>query len=205
MKKSLKKGFTLVELVIVIAVIAILSAVLVPTFGDVISDANKSVEFNDASQAINQYKAKQATNKQSDALVDGYVVLFNKDYLFASATAATTNPTIGVISDLATELQKVDSIKAIFKFKNGKLTQLDDVKTVTYEENKGCKIEDNFITTSGIKDFKVTLNDDGKTLKGSTWTTDGTVVLDGYVDLVSAGNEYKGNLMGSIVLLKADV
>jgi len=34
-----KKGFTLVELVIVIAVIAVLSAILVPTFGNIITDA----------------------------------------------------------------------------------------------------------------------------------------------------------------------
>lgn len=35
-----RKGFTLVELVIVIAVIAVLSAVLIPTFGSVITNAN---------------------------------------------------------------------------------------------------------------------------------------------------------------------
>lgn len=42
MKKLNKKGFTIVELVIVIAVIAILSAVLIPTFSSIINKANKS-------------------------------------------------------------------------------------------------------------------------------------------------------------------
>lgn len=42
MKKLNKKGFTIVELVIVIAVIAILAAVLIPTFAGVIDRANKS-------------------------------------------------------------------------------------------------------------------------------------------------------------------
>ena len=37
-----KKGFTIVELVIVIAVIAILAAVLIPTFSNVIAKANQS-------------------------------------------------------------------------------------------------------------------------------------------------------------------
>ena len=37
-----KKGFTIVELVIVIAVIAILAAVLVPTFSNVVENANVS-------------------------------------------------------------------------------------------------------------------------------------------------------------------
>ena len=42
MKKMNKKGFTIVELVIVIAVIAILAAVMIPTFGGIIEKANKS-------------------------------------------------------------------------------------------------------------------------------------------------------------------
>lgn len=42
MKKLNKKGFTIVELVIVIAVIAILAGVLIPTFATVVEKANKS-------------------------------------------------------------------------------------------------------------------------------------------------------------------
>ena len=42
MKRNNKKGFTIVELVIVIAVIAILAAVMIPTFGGIIKKANNS-------------------------------------------------------------------------------------------------------------------------------------------------------------------
>ena len=42
MKKMNKKGFTIVELVIVIAVIAILAAVMIPTFSGIIEKANAS-------------------------------------------------------------------------------------------------------------------------------------------------------------------
>ena len=49
MKRNNKKGFTIVELVIVIAVIAILSAVLIPTFGTVIADANEVARDREAS------------------------------------------------------------------------------------------------------------------------------------------------------------
>ena len=45
MKNTNKKGFTLVELVIVIAVIAILAAVLIPTFTTVIHRANQSASL----------------------------------------------------------------------------------------------------------------------------------------------------------------
>lgn len=42
MRKSNRKGFTIVELVIVIAVIAILAAVLIPTFASIVQKANDS-------------------------------------------------------------------------------------------------------------------------------------------------------------------
>ena len=55
MKKMNKKGFTIVELVIVIAVIAILSAVLIPTFSGVIEDANKTAAVANAKAAYQEY------------------------------------------------------------------------------------------------------------------------------------------------------
>lgn len=50
MNKQKKKGFTIVELVIVIAVIAILAAVLIPTFSGLIKKANMSAD----QQAVRQ-------------------------------------------------------------------------------------------------------------------------------------------------------
>ena len=44
MKKAKKQGFTIVELVIVIAVIAILAAVLIPTFSNIINKSNLSAD-----------------------------------------------------------------------------------------------------------------------------------------------------------------
>lgn len=42
MNRNMKKAFTITELVIVIAVVAILVAVLIPTFSNVIEKANQS-------------------------------------------------------------------------------------------------------------------------------------------------------------------
>ena len=42
------KGFTIVELVIVIAVVAILAAVLIPTFSGIIKKANISADMQTA-------------------------------------------------------------------------------------------------------------------------------------------------------------
>lgn len=51
MKNNKKRGFTIVELVIVIAVIAILAAVLIPTFSNVVENANKSAAIQEARNA----------------------------------------------------------------------------------------------------------------------------------------------------------
>ena len=48
MKRNNKKGFTIVELVIVIAVIAILAGVLIPTFAGIVAKANKSAAQQEA-------------------------------------------------------------------------------------------------------------------------------------------------------------
>ena len=73
MKRNNKKGFTLVELVIVIAVIAILSAILIPTFGNIIGDANKTSAQSDAKAAITTHMSIVA--KHGDGLADGYIVM----------------------------------------------------------------------------------------------------------------------------------
>ena len=49
--RAVNRGFTLVELVIVIAVIAILAAVLVPTFSGVVKKAHASAALIDATNA----------------------------------------------------------------------------------------------------------------------------------------------------------
>lgn len=72
MKKNNKKGFTLVELVIVIAVIAILSAILVPTFSNIISNANATAAQADAKAAITSYLA-DTMGEGKDDLGDCYI------------------------------------------------------------------------------------------------------------------------------------
>jgi len=48
LKKTNKKGFTLVELVIVIAILAILAAIAIPTVSNVIGTANKNTDLANA-------------------------------------------------------------------------------------------------------------------------------------------------------------
>jgi len=65
MKKSNKKGFTIVELVIVIAVIAILASVLIPTFASVVEKANESAAVQELKSAY--------TVALAEAIADGVI------------------------------------------------------------------------------------------------------------------------------------
>ena len=73
MKKLNKKGFTIVELVIVIAVIAILAAVLIPTFGNVIKKANESAVMQEAAACYKEVMALDLADGARDGslTIDG--------------------------------------------------------------------------------------------------------------------------------------
>lgn len=75
----MKKGFTLVELIIVIAVIGILAAILIPVFSNVIEKANIKSAMSDAKNAIQIYVAEKTTGKGAQTIKDGTVFVVEKN------------------------------------------------------------------------------------------------------------------------------
>ena len=72
-----KKGFTIVKLVIVIAVIAILAAILIPTFANVVDNANTAKIQSELKSAYTQYVTEASDDKE---YVEGYAhILFEFD------------------------------------------------------------------------------------------------------------------------------
>ncbi len=85
--KKLKKGFTIVELVIVIAVIAILAGVLIPVFSNVVDKANKSKDTQ-LVRNLNEALAVDLNehNTMYDALQAAKEFGYDVDKINASAT-----------------------------------------------------------------------------------------------------------------------
>ena len=92
-KKNNRKGFTIVELVIVIAVIAILATVLVPTFGDVITNAENAALMQELKNAYTSYTIEE---KAAGTVV---ILLDDKYYTVTDGNPgnppAETTPTAG--------------------------------------------------------------------------------------------------------------
>ena len=119
MRKNNRKGFTIVELVIVIAVIAILAGVLIPTFAGIINKAKKSAAEQ---AAANAYKEAYA-----EAIADGKIDEDEShnagDYTFTfngSIDAITVEVAVKADSDAAKDGYKVTVDKGIVKLTENK-------------------------------------------------------------------------------------
>lgn len=134
--KNNKKGFTIVELVIVIAVIAILAAVLIPTFVSVTAKARANAALQAASAAHKLVSAEVA--EQGGVKNDSYYAYTSKlgkeaDYAFAIKEGEIT--AVDIKKDFLfgdTELQN-DDVIVLF---------VSEDAYVTGTDNKGAAIKE---------------------------------------------------------------
>lgn len=95
MLKKMKKAFTITELVIVIAVIAILAAVLIPTFTTVVNNANESAAMQETKSEWTTCSAEIVTTKNPSEMNylivrDGYAfVVANGNFEVEPVTVET--------------------------------------------------------------------------------------------------------------------
>lgn len=106
-KPNKRKGFTIVELVIVIAVISILAAVLIPTYNNVVERAKSTAALQEAKNTLDAYNAYMLTETNGVALSEG-AVFYNPDYNYyyvyaGSAIRAVTNKHNVFTSEISTE------------------------------------------------------------------------------------------------------
>lgn len=128
--KKLKKGFTLVELVVVIAIIAILSAASVATYFGVTTSARKSTSKSNAQQ-VAQLIYVEALSELDDSPINfgtaGLVLTYTvgeyaDDNAFLAAYLAENGITVDEKHELTSAKSKVEN-------------HTDEVASLTYTES----------------------------------------------------------------------
>ena len=89
MAKRLKKAFTITELVIVIAVVAILAAVLIPTFSNIIKKANESADTQTIVNMNHILNAEQILDGKPDTMEEAVLVIEQGGYKVENLTPTT--------------------------------------------------------------------------------------------------------------------
>ncbi len=138
-KKTRKHAFTVVELVIVIAVVAILAAVLIPTYANLVKKANEATALVDAKNAVTEMLANildggddaadiiVLSKKGTDIYVYGYSAEAGRIITYKGNPVSADGGFDAVIAELAkngaisddsgaiADWRKPDSIKEILK------------------------------------------------------------------------------------------
>ena len=120
MKKSNKKGFTLVELVIVIAVIAILAAVLIPTFSSIVKNAHESAALQAARNAYTEIKL--AVNADLDNLTDEATVTIEAEPATPYAVGSVEANVAAALNDTGVDSVTYTKATATLEFVVGDYT-----------------------------------------------------------------------------------
>ncbi|EDY85280.1 Prokaryotic N-terminal methylation motif domain protein [Verrucomicrobiia bacterium DG1235] len=100
-KKTSKKGFTLVEIMIVVVIIGLLAAMAIPAFQKVRKDSRASAVYNDARQlasAAQQYMLENNVTTVSVGYSDGDLGADLTPYVRRIGTGYSISATMGIDS-----------------------------------------------------------------------------------------------------------
>ncbi len=121
MNNSKKRGFTIVELVIVIAVIAILAGVLIPTFSSVVNKANQANDTVLIKSLNTSLKSAEALNGKAPTMHDALQIVKEDGYDVSKIKSTASGSQI-----------MWDSANNCFVYvKEGVINYIPDSKTVT--------------------------------------------------------------------------
>ena len=148
MNRTNKKGFTIVELVIVIAVIAILAAVLIPNLSRLVTKANESARLQEVESAL-----KVMLMTQTDgALDDGTVFVYDGKYYYVYTNGQleekAENETVATDGKVEFENQGKDTTETF--------TETGDTTTYEYSGVSDLGKVKVYLSTSDAKQYDST-------------------------------------------------
>ena len=185
MRKMNKKGFTIVELVIVIAVIAILSAVLIPTFSGVVANAKNTAAVSDAKAAYQQYlyaTAETSTGEEKLNFVYKYATDMNVIIKDGEVVEVKVNANDTTTVKFVKDADLANAVKTTFGT-NAKVDD-DDVYTTVDATNK-TKVEGNFNDKVNVANGVLVKDTELKTLTEEVKDEDGTVTAPATYEVVT--------------------
>ena len=117
-----KKGFTLVELIVVLVILAILIAMLLPTLTGYIDNANKKKVISEGRQILMAAKTVAADDYNSDAAAADKTLCGKTVTNLETAASGTTEPTIAKLAEVSKS--KYDSVSIKFAL-DGTVTEME--------------------------------------------------------------------------------
>ncbi len=116
-KEKNRKGFTMVELIIVVAIIGIISALLVPAFGTMSTKARLTTDIatvKTLKRTADSYKAEQGTFPEATNLKDLNLELEKKGYIETYAMLQTKGAEIEISgTTIRLDVTKVEDSEAV--------------------------------------------------------------------------------------------
>ncbi|MBQ9949237.1 MAG: prepilin-type N-terminal cleavage/methylation domain-containing protein [Clostridia bacterium] len=126
------RGFTLVELIIVIAVIGLLAAILIPVFSNVINKANAKSALSDAKNTVSQYVIDKTDNPNLPENIVIFVKKANKMYVYGYNTNTSDSLLVsndGEAFDVESEAELVDK----YSFNANHTGEMPDLAKTDYD------------------------------------------------------------------------
>ena len=195
MKRTNKKGFTIVELVIVIAVIAILAAVLIPNISRLVKKANESSDIQ-AVRNMNTFLAAEGATGDIKSILDVYDLFVDSGYNVKSYSPLYSgrhfyydkqyNQILYVETEsgkvLFPEERKNDTMASLEKANHDLFSLSMEVPTPKAPTGENYRNEANTIeaTVKNASEFAYVVEEYNKTSgKGLELTIDGTIDMRG--------------------------
>lgn len=145
LRKNNKKGFTLVELIVVLVILAILAALLIPALTGYIDKAQEKQIVAETRQIV--VAAQTLADEEYATLPNGYTIVFNKDGTGSTNTVAiavekAATPTGDSVEELSEVSGLVYGTNVRISVDKGKITEVvytAHEKVCTYDVDHNTK------------------------------------------------------------------